>query len=64
MKEGSLDRFMWRDDFERPVVRQTAEWMNELLLGCHSGAVVLTVLQRKQRGISIHKRNNIKTQYK
>jgi len=38
------------------------EWMNYYLLqlSCHSVAVVLTLVQSKQIGINIHKRNNKK----
>jgi len=35
-----------------------------LQLRCHSVAVVFTLLQTKQIRISVHKRNNTKTQYK
>jgi len=33
-------------------------------LSCHSLAVVLTIVETKQMGINIRKRNNAKTQYK
>ena len=33
-------------------------------MSCHSVAVVLIQLQTKQIRINIHRRNNIKTQYK
>jgi hypothetical protein len=46
LEDESLDRFLWRTRFGRgygPVVRQTAEWMNEWMNVLYSPVMWLTV---------------------